>query len=151
MTGSVGAYLRTLREERGMSLGEVSQTTRIPRHMLEALEEDRHDALPGATFVRGYVHGYARVLGEDPERVLELLDGLERGGERTSVLPAAATGGGPSGANRFGLAIAVTLLLILFSLALSVVLRPREVRVRDLSFNGTAAPSHPKTGHHEHG
>jgi cytoskeleton protein RodZ len=63
----VGAELQRAREARGLALYEVAQQLKFaPRH-LEALEQDRFDLLPGATFARGMVRSYARLLKIDPE------------------------------------------------------------------------------------
>src|SRR3989442_637809 len=43
---SVGSYLRGLRQRRGVSLDEISRSTRIPQRYLEALEGDDFAPLP---------------------------------------------------------------------------------------------------------
>jgi curved DNA-binding protein CbpA len=65
--GYTGALLRAVREARGLPLQEVSDTTRISVRYLEAIEADQFDALPSATFVRGYVREMARLLALDEE------------------------------------------------------------------------------------
>ena len=69
---SPGAYLRQAREAADMSIGHVAAALHLKREMIEALEADAFDRLPASTFVRGYLHGYARVLGLPPEPVLEM-------------------------------------------------------------------------------
>ncbi|NCG19386.1 MAG: hypothetical protein GWP91_10295 [Rhodobacterales bacterium] len=63
--GYTGALLLAVREARGMSVQDVSDTTRISTKYLQAIESDSFDALPSATFVRGYVSEMARVLKLD--------------------------------------------------------------------------------------
>ena len=68
--GTSGACLRAVRELRGLSLAELSTTTRISQRFLDALERDAYADLPAATFVRGYVKMVARALqivGAGPE------------------------------------------------------------------------------------
>ncbi len=65
--GYSGALLRAVREARGMSIQDVSDTTRISTKYLQAIEADTFDALPSATFVRGYVREMARVLKLDDD------------------------------------------------------------------------------------
>ena len=65
--GWSGALLRSVREARGMSLQDLSETTRISAKYLEAIESDQNDRLPAATFVRGYVRQMARTLSLDEE------------------------------------------------------------------------------------
>ncbi len=121
---TLGERLRRERQLRQLSLGEVARATRVSERMLHALEADDHDALPAPVFVQGYVKSYARVLGLDPQELLEL---WERPGDEPQGVPAPVTSiTAPEGGRRFGLAVALVVLLILLTLALSVVLRPRR-------------------------
>ncbi len=121
---SLGHYLRNERELRQLSLEEIAQTTRIPLRMLQHLEADQLDLLPGEVFTRGFLKSYARSVG------LSVDDVLARYGERQSrrdAAPAPITAiTPPEKGRRFGIAIALVILLILFTLALSIVLRPRQ-------------------------
>ncbi len=121
---SLGRYLRHERELRQISLEEIAQTTRIPLRMLQHIEEDQLAALPGEVFTRGFLKSYARSIG------LPADDVLARYGERGSsddIAPAPITAiTPPERGRRFGIAIALVILLILFTLALSIVLRPRQ-------------------------
>ena len=122
-TESIGDLLKRQRETRRMSLSEVSRVTRIPLPTLEAIVEGRYDELPGEVFVRGFLRSYARAVGVVPDDVLARYSASRRVAFVTP-LPA------PSpirvdGSRRFGVAIAFVLLLILFTLALSFVLKPR--------------------------
>ncbi len=65
-----GAQLRKAREDRGISLLEAEEATRIRRVFLQAIEENRFDDLPGEVYGRGFVQSYARYLGLDPEPLL---------------------------------------------------------------------------------
>ncbi|AXK39729.1 helix-turn-helix domain-containing protein [Crenobacter cavernae] len=71
---SVGARLKAARESRGLSLGEVADRLKLSLKQLEAIEADRFEALPGATFVRGFVRNYARYLEVDAEPLMHALD-----------------------------------------------------------------------------
>ena len=62
-----GAYLRSQRESRDLSLAEIARITKIPRRSLACLEEGAFDALPAEVFVRGFLRSYARCVGMDPE------------------------------------------------------------------------------------
>jgi len=63
--------LRRAREARGLALDAVADATRIARHHLEALERSDLDALPAGPFGKGYVRSCAKLLGIDPEPLLE--------------------------------------------------------------------------------
>ncbi len=65
-----GARLREQRELREVSLEEISKVTKISVHLLEAMEEDRWDDLPGGIFTRNFLRLYAKHVGLDPERLV---------------------------------------------------------------------------------
>jgi cytoskeletal protein RodZ len=71
---SIGQVLKHEREERRLSLEEVSSTTRIPRKALQSLEADRFDDLPSGVFVRGFIKAYASAVHIDAEDVLARFD-----------------------------------------------------------------------------
>ena len=67
---SVGSYLRELRERRGVSLEEISRTTRVGRSYLEALEAGEFGKLPAPVFTRGFVVAYCQALGVSSDEAL---------------------------------------------------------------------------------
>ena len=69
-----GAHLRNAREEAGMSAEAVAEALLLNPKTLELLETDAHDRLPAPTFVRGYLRGYARVLGLPSGPILDMYD-----------------------------------------------------------------------------
>jgi cytoskeletal protein RodZ len=120
---SVGQYLRKHRETKRMSVEEISRATRVPMSSVERIESDQFDELPGEVFVRGFLRSYARSLGLAPEEVLARYTASRRIAWVTPLPLSSPTK--PARARRFGVAIAFVLLLILFTLALSIVLKPR--------------------------
>lgn len=126
MNETLGSFLRLQRERRGVSMAELSRLTRIPLASLDAIESDRFDELPGEVFVRGFLKAYAQAVDLLPADVLVRYTSSRRVAYVTPLpvqtpLQAAREGQG----RRFGVAIAFVLLLILLSLALSIVLKPR--------------------------
>ncbi|HEY6240324.1 MAG TPA: RodZ domain-containing protein [Burkholderiales bacterium] len=69
-----GRMLAQLRGERKLSIADVAQRLKYGARQIEALEAEEFDKLPGSTFVRGMVRGYAKLLDTDPEPVLSALD-----------------------------------------------------------------------------
>lgn len=69
-----GSALARLRSERKLSVADVAQRLKYGARQIEALEAEEFDKLPGATFVRGMVRGYAKLLETDPEPILEALE-----------------------------------------------------------------------------
>ena len=67
---SLGPYLRELRERRGISLDEISRTTRVGRPYLEALEAGDFARLPSPVFTRGFVLAYCQALGVPADEAL---------------------------------------------------------------------------------
>ncbi|MBW2524393.1 MAG: helix-turn-helix domain-containing protein, partial [Deltaproteobacteria bacterium] len=120
---SIGAYLRRARVARSMSISEVSRATRIPSGTIERMEADHFDDLPGEVFARGFLKAYASTVGLQPDDVLARYTAARRI-VTVEPLPVAMPAA-RSGTRRFGVAIAFVLLLLLFTLALSIVLRPR--------------------------
>jgi cytoskeletal protein RodZ len=120
---SIGRYLRRTREARAMSVEEVSRATRIPVPSIERIEADHFDDLPGEVFARGFLKAYARALSLSVDDVLARYTASRRVAWVTP-LPISAPARRSQG-KRFGVAIAFVLLLILFTLALSIVLKPR--------------------------
>ncbi len=62
-----GSVLRAEREALGVTVREISETLNLSISIIEAIESDDLDRLPGPVFARGYVRGYARLLELDPE------------------------------------------------------------------------------------
>lgn len=69
---SCGAYLRHVRQQRGISLEKVTEKTKILPHVLKALESDDYSSLPPAAFLKGIVRRYAQFLKLDPEKIVSL-------------------------------------------------------------------------------
>lgn len=68
---SVGAQLREAREKCGYGLEAVSDHLRIRLNYLQAIEDGRVTALPGATYANGFVRAYAEYLGLDVNDVVQ--------------------------------------------------------------------------------
>lgn len=83
--GEWGGLLRERRQDRGLSLAEVEEATRIQRKHLEAFEEEAYERLPNGVYLRGLLRSYARYLGLDPEEIVALCQqGAEEEGVRIS-------------------------------------------------------------------
>jgi cytoskeletal protein RodZ len=61
--GSFGEDLRTERISRGIALEQISAVTKISRHLLVALEQEKFGSLPGGILSKGIVRGYTGALG----------------------------------------------------------------------------------------
>jgi cytoskeletal protein RodZ len=137
---SIGTHLKKARDSRRMSLAEVARVTRIPLPTLESIESDHFDDLPGEVFVRGFLKSFAQAVHLVPEDVLARYTSSRRIAYVTPLpVTAPMTAAQEGRGRRFGVAIAFVLLLILFTLAISIVLKPRghdmpaELSQRDTS------------------
>ena len=70
MSLSLGEKLRQAREERGISISEVAEQTRISPLYLKSIEKDDYKPLPGGIFNKGFVRSYARYIGFDEDEAL---------------------------------------------------------------------------------
>jgi cytoskeleton protein RodZ len=82
---SFGENLKREREKRAITLEQISLSTKIGTRMLQALEEENFDHLPGGIFNRGFVRAYARHVGLDEEQAIA--DYLVASGEGPTQKP----------------------------------------------------------------
>ncbi len=73
---TLGPYLRSAREAKGIDLREAAQQTRIHINFLKAIEEEDFVKLPGPVFVKGFLKSYARFLQLDEDEVMDRYAGL---------------------------------------------------------------------------
>ncbi len=73
---TVGNQLALARESKGLSVGDVAQALKLGVRQVEGLESGEWGALPGATFIRGFVRNYARLVELDPSPLMAQLDGV---------------------------------------------------------------------------
>ncbi|MFA7269568.1 MAG: RodZ domain-containing protein [Sterolibacterium sp.] len=71
---SPGGCLREARMARGLSIADVAQSIKFSPRQIEIIERDDFDMLPGTTFVRGFIRGYAKLLKLDDQALLAMLD-----------------------------------------------------------------------------
>lgn len=68
-----GAMLRMAREARGTTIAEVSAALKLSPRQIEAIESEDFSRLSGATFIRGFIRNYAKLLRIDAVPVLAAL------------------------------------------------------------------------------
>ena len=81
MSLTLGEKLRQAREERGITLSEVAEQTRISPLYLESIEHDDYRNLPGGIFNKGFVKTFAKYVGVNEQEALQdytrLIDGTD--------------------------------------------------------------------------
>ena len=70
---TAGSLLRAAREKQGLHIAALAAAIKVAQRKLEALEGDRYDELPDATFTRALAQTVCRTLKVDARPVLELL------------------------------------------------------------------------------
>jgi cytoskeletal protein RodZ len=135
-----GISLRRAREDRALSLGELSSSTKVPRSTLELIEAGDLTGLPADVFVRGFIRSYARAVGVSELQPLAQYDRARRAraeaARAESSLPVVdptiagiATDGmedaeeAASSRRGLGLAVFVIILLLIATITLSLLLR----------------------------
>lgn len=97
---SIGERLRRQRVERGFDLEQVARETKISPRLLEAIEAEEFDKLPGGVFRKSFVRQYARALGLEESDIASELDQIAppadtfpvlRGDSFETVIPALPT------------------------------------------------------------
>jgi cytoskeleton protein RodZ len=75
---TAGTLLREAREKQGMHIAVLAAAIKISPRKLDALEGDRYDELPDATFARALAQTVCRALKIDPAPVLALLPSVQQ-------------------------------------------------------------------------
>jgi len=58
-----GQRLRTAREAKGLTHGDVAQRLRLPLRLIGRLEQDDYSGMEEGVYLRGYLSSYARLVG----------------------------------------------------------------------------------------
>ncbi len=74
---SLGILLKKARVEKGLTLAQVSEKTKIGLRWLEAAEDDRFDELPGTLFSKGLIRTYESLTGIKNNDLLKKFDSME--------------------------------------------------------------------------
>ena len=67
---TIGATLRAERLRHNQQLSAIAAETKIGRHILEALEDDQFNRIPGGAYRRSFLRQYARALGLNEDEVV---------------------------------------------------------------------------------
>lgn len=68
----LGQLLKKARLEKGISMDQLEEMTKIRKRYLEAIEEGEYKILPGSFYVRAFIKSYSESVGLDPNEVLGL-------------------------------------------------------------------------------
>ncbi len=89
--------LETIRRNRGISLRQIAESTKIGIRALEAIEQGEFKKLPGGIYTTSYIRQYARAIDYDEGEILAVY-------QREAAAVQAETGrsGGRSGKDMMG-------------------------------------------------
>jgi cytoskeletal protein RodZ len=123
---SFGQFLRRAREQRGLSIADLSRATRIKETQLERLEAAQLESLPAEVFVTGFIKAYARETGADGVEALRRFRAARAHCVRVEAPPTELVENEPATAplhgRRIGVALVVFLILVVATLTLSLLL-----------------------------
>lgn len=84
---TVGELLKQAREERQLTLEEISAQTKIQLRYLRAIEENRFEVLPASAFAKGLMRNFSISVGLDPTNVLAIFRRDYGQDERGKIVP----------------------------------------------------------------
>lgn len=79
----IGVILKEARIEKGYTLDDLQQITKIQKRYLQAIEDGNLDVLPGRFYARAFIKQYADIVGLDGENLLE--ENLDQTSQEASV------------------------------------------------------------------
>lgn len=71
---AIGQLLRGAREEKGITLQEISKETKIQERHLQALEEGDFSSFPGQVYLKGALRNYANAVGIDDSEIITMFE-----------------------------------------------------------------------------
>ncbi|MFI6903461.1 helix-turn-helix domain-containing protein [Nonomuraea sp. NPDC050394] len=71
---SIGSTLAAARRASGLTVGQLSATTRVREALIYAIERDDFSLCGGDFYARGHIKAIARAVGLDPEAMVHLYD-----------------------------------------------------------------------------
>lgn len=66
----IGETLKNARQEKGYTLDDLQQMTKIQKRYLAAIEDGNHDVLPGSFYARAFIKQYADSVGLNGEELI---------------------------------------------------------------------------------
>ena len=85
---SIGATLAAARRRAGLTVPDVSQSTRVTEPIIRGIEHDDYTECGGDFYARGHIRAIARAVGQDPEPLIEEFDSTWRSAKETTAAEA---------------------------------------------------------------
>ncbi len=119
----IGARLRGARERAGLNVAQAAERLHCDRGLIDALEAGRFAQIGAPVFVRGHLRRYAELLGEPVGEILELWERESAGQLAAPDLTRIPKPRRPPDAKRLLVPAAGVVLVALFAVLISWVLR----------------------------
>jgi len=71
---SIGQYIKSIREEKNLSIDELAKLTLIKKKNIELLEEDDIEALGGFGVVKSYAYSIVRKLNVNQAKIISIIE-----------------------------------------------------------------------------
>jgi cytoskeletal protein RodZ len=84
--------LATIRNNRGISLHQIAESTKISVRSLEAIERGEFEKLPGGIYNTSYIRQYARAIDYDEGAILAVYYRQAGNGSGSSSRPSGGNG-----------------------------------------------------------
>ena len=85
---SIGATLAAARRRAGLTVSEVSHSTRVTEPIIRGIELDDYAACGGDFYARGHIRAIARAVGEDPLPLIDEFDSTWRSAKEITAAEA---------------------------------------------------------------
>lgn len=73
----IADLLRRAREEKGLSIKDIQEVTKIRLRYLEAIDEGDFEVIPGEVYRKGFIVNYANAVGLDGQAILQKYNDLK--------------------------------------------------------------------------
>lgn len=70
ITEFTGPVLKMMREQRGLSVRNIADITKLSTRYVEGIEEEAYKKLPARPYLRGFLVLYARAVGYESDRIV---------------------------------------------------------------------------------
>lgn len=71
---SIGQYIRSIRDEKNLSIDDLARITLIKKSHLELLEEDKVEELGGFGVVKSYAYSIVRKLNINQAKIISIIE-----------------------------------------------------------------------------
>jgi cytoskeletal protein RodZ len=148
---SFGRYLQAIRLEKNISLEQVAAQTRIGPGNLMLVEQEDHEQLPAAVFVKGFLRSYAAAIGADGDEAVRRyeaqLDVVQK------IAESEASAGKSKTSLWLKLSISLGLFVCMVTLSILIISNPRHSPESEITSHQAppTAAKNPDTGEDQEG